>query len=196
MKYAKHVKAQLKDILKLKDNQSRNNSTNSFLEQILNSDLICDIKNLTTSFLINSITTGMTPMTTNPKAALSYFNTRNAINGFNGGSDGLDAKIPSINDLKVSNFEYELFKDALVSSSSSKIVSINEEDNVKLNTILPLKNKCNKLIQFGNYEIETWFKSPYPNDYWQLSKIFICQYCLKYMKSHSMLNRHLEKCNS
>ena len=137
----------------------------------------------------------MTPITANPKAALSYFNTRNAINCFNGGSEGgADAKIPSINDLNVSKFEYELFKDALVTSSTSKIVSISEEDNVKLNTYLPLMNKANKLIQFGNYEIESWFKAPYPNDYWQLSKIFICQYCLKYMKSHSMLNRHLEKC--
>lgn len=149
---------------------------------------------MTTSFLINSITTGMTPMTTNPKAALSYFNTRNAISGFTGGSDGNEAKIPSLNDLKVSKFEYELFRDALITSSTSKIVSISEEENVKLNTLLPLENKSNKLIQFGNYEIESWFKSPYPNDYWQLSKIFICQYCLKYMKSHSMLNRHLEKC--
>ena len=79
----------------------------------------------------------------------------------------------------------DLFRDALVSSANNK------QDKVKKLTLL---SHTSKRIQFGNYEIETWYKSPYPDDYWQLDKIFVCQYCLVYMKSHSVLQRHLEKC--
>lgn len=50
------------------------------------------------------------------------------------------------------------------------------------------------IIQFGPYEIDTWYSSPYPQEYLTNSKIFICEYCLKYMKSGFGLGRHKEKC--
>ncbi|OON17481.1 MOZ/SAS family protein, partial [Opisthorchis viverrini] len=37
-------------------------------------------------------------------------------------------------------------------------------------------------IQFGKYEIDTWYFSPYPEEYRRLNKLWICEYCLKYMK--------------
>ncbi|XP_067932169.1 histone acetyltransferase KAT6B-like isoform X1 [Watersipora subatra] len=50
------------------------------------------------------------------------------------------------------------------------------------------------MIEFGKYEISTWYSSPYPQEYAQLSTLYICEFCLKYMKSKSILIRHMEKC--
>ena len=50
------------------------------------------------------------------------------------------------------------------------------------------------MIEFGKYEIKTWFSSPYPQEYAMLPKLYICEFCLKYMKSRSILKRHRAKC--
>lgn len=50
--------------------------------------------------------------------------------------------------------------------------------------------RCPASIQFGNYEIETWYSSPYPQEYARLHKLFICEFCLQYMKSKEILLRH------
>ncbi|KJE91466.1 MYST histone acetyltransferase 2 [Capsaspora owczarzaki ATCC 30864] len=49
-------------------------------------------------------------------------------------------------------------------------------------------------IEFGKYEIETWYSSPYPEEYTKLPKLFLCEFCLKYMKSSAILQRHMMKC--
>ncbi|XP_048360568.1 histone acetyltransferase KAT6B isoform X2 [Sphaerodactylus townsendi] len=50
------------------------------------------------------------------------------------------------------------------------------------------------VIEFGKYEIQTWYSSPYPQEYAKLSKLFLCEFCLKYMKSKNILLRHSKKC--
>jgi len=37
-------------------------------------------------------------------------------------------------------------------------------------------------IEFGRYEIDTWYFSPYPEEFSNCSKLYICEFCLKYMK--------------
>ncbi|ESP04027.1 hypothetical protein LOTGIDRAFT_110219 [Lottia gigantea] len=49
-------------------------------------------------------------------------------------------------------------------------------------------------IEFGKYDIQTWYSSPYPQEYAGLPKLFICEYCLKFMKSKRLLKRHMTKC--
>merc|ERR1712226_1365500 len=49
-------------------------------------------------------------------------------------------------------------------------------------------------IQFGKHEISTWYSSPYPQEYARLPKLFLCEFCLKYMKSRPILKRHIQKC--
>ncbi|KPP73738.1 histone acetyltransferase KAT6B-like [Scleropages formosus] len=49
-------------------------------------------------------------------------------------------------------------------------------------------------IEFGNYEIQTWYSSPYPPEYSRLQRLYICEFCLKYMKSKSILQQHSSKC--
>ncbi|KAK7507734.1 hypothetical protein BaRGS_00000699, partial [Batillaria attramentaria] len=51
------------------------------------------------------------------------------------------------------------------------------------------------MIELGKYEIQTWYSSPYPQEYARLPKLYICEFCLKYMKSRAILKRHMEKCN-
>jgi histone acetyltransferase MYST1 len=49
-------------------------------------------------------------------------------------------------------------------------------------------------IELGRYEIETWYYSPYPEEYCKDAKLYICEFCLKYMKRKHTLERHAEKC--
>ena len=50
-------------------------------------------------------------------------------------------------------------------------------------------------VFFGQYEIDTWYYSPYPAEYGEQSTLFICEGCLKYMKKAKTLERHrLEGC--
>jgi histone acetyltransferase MYST1 len=37
-------------------------------------------------------------------------------------------------------------------------------------------------VQIGKFEIDTWYFSPYPEEYGKMPKLWTCQYCLKYMR--------------
>uniref|UniRef100_A0A2K5Q7A6 Histone acetyltransferase n=1 Tax=Cebus imitator TaxID=2715852 RepID=A0A2K5Q7A6_CEBIM len=50
-----------------------------------------------------------------------------------------------------------------------------------------------KTIAFGRYELDTWYHSPYPEEYARLGRLYMCEFCLKYMKSQTILRRHMEK---
>ncbi|CAK1550353.1 unnamed protein product [Leptosia nina] len=54
--------------------------------------------------------------------------------------------------------------------------------------------RCPSAIEFGQWEIETWYSSPFPQEYARLPKLFLCEFCLKYAKSRAVLIRHLDKC--
>ena len=51
-----------------------------------------------------------------------------------------------------------------------------------------------KLMEMGRNEMVVWYQSPYPEEYTTLPKIFICEFCLKYMKFSSVMKRHASKC--
>ena len=56
-----------------------------------------------------------------------------------------------------------------------------------------LNNRCPATIQFSKYEIATWYSSPYPAEYARLSKLYICEFCLKYMKSEQVIRTYIIK---
>ncbi|XP_068734127.1 histone acetyltransferase KAT7-like [Montipora capricornis] len=88
-------------------------------------------------------------------------------------------ELTSENDLK-------MFKDAW-----RKAIEANEEE------MLPINGRAGiRCIEFGSYEIDTWYSSPYPEEFQRLRKIYICEFCLKYMKSQTVLRRHVAKCNN
>jgi len=47
-----------------------------------------------------------------------------------------------------------------------------------------------KKIVIGRFEMDTWYSSPYPEEYAGLSKLYLCEYCLKYMKTPTISRRH------
>ncbi|SAM82617.1 related to histone acetyltransferase 3 (myst) [Ustilago bromivora] len=53
-----------------------------------------------------------------------------------------------------------------------------------------------KCIRFGEFDIDTWYQAPYPEEYSMVpdGRLWICEYCLKYMKSRFMAQRHRLKC--
>ncbi|KAK0531214.1 Histone acetyltransferase [Tilletia horrida] len=53
-----------------------------------------------------------------------------------------------------------------------------------------------KCIRFGEYDIDTWYQAPYPEEYSLVpdGRLWICEFCLKYMKSRFMASRHRMKC--
>jgi len=57
------------------------------------------------------------------------------------------------------------------------------------------KVKNINVIELGRYEIDTWYFSPYPEEFAKCDKLYICEFCLKYMKKKKTLNRHKLKCD-
>ncbi|XP_074647160.1 histone acetyltransferase KAT7-like [Tubulanus polymorphus] len=51
-----------------------------------------------------------------------------------------------------------------------------------------------KGIEIGRYELNTWYSSPYPEEYSRLEQLYLCEFCLKYMKTSTILRRHMAKC--
>ena len=62
------------------------------------------------------------------------------------------------------------------------VVDKDQRERETLNGIFPPKVKFIDKIRFGNYEIDTWYFSPYPEEYGKEPRLFVCQYCLKYMR--------------
>ncbi|XP_070493159.1 histone acetyltransferase KAT6A isoform X2 [Chironomus tepperi] len=75
-----------------------------------------------------------------------------------------------------------------MASSPSKLSPVSSQQLLE-------QERCPAAIEFGKYEIETWYSSPFPQEYARLPKLFLCEFCLKYTKSKSVLQRHLNKCN-
>ncbi len=42
----------------------------------------------------------------------------------------------------------------------------------------------------GKYRIKTWYSAPYPQEYAHVPNMYICEFCLKYMKSSDILKNH------
>ncbi|WFD03442.1 histone acetyltransferase [Malassezia obtusa] len=53
-----------------------------------------------------------------------------------------------------------------------------------------------RMIRFGKYDIDTWFQAPFPEEYSSVpgGRLWVCEFCLKYMKSRFMATRHRLKC--
>lgn len=51
-------------------------------------------------------------------------------------------------------------------------------------------------IAFNHYLIDTWYVAPYPEEYSQNPTLYICEFCMKYMKSQYIADRHQLKCKA
>lgn len=92
--------------------------------------------------------------------------------------------------------DQELFKEA---RDQANRLTANTE-NVEPSSVSPGGNgpgatsRNPAAIVFGRYEVETWYSSPFPQEYARLPKLFFCEFCLKYTKSRAVLDRHMDKC--
>lgn len=68
-------------------------------------------------------------------------------------------------------------------------LAISQSDDV----LTRMKNV--ELIKLGRHSIKPWYFSPYPVELVALPCIYICGFCLKFLKSKVSLERHLTKCN-
>jgi MYST family zinc finger domain len=53
-----------------------------------------------------------------------------------------------------------------------------------------------RTIRIGVYEVDTWYDAPFPEEYAAVpeGKLYMCEFCLKYMKSPFGAARHRTKC--
>lgn len=69
------------------------------------------------------------------------------------------------------------------------------EEDTRLNALEKEHEEITKVknvsvIELGRWEIDTWYFSPYPEEFAHCQKLYICEFCLKYMKKKKTLNRH------
>ncbi|XP_039271940.1 histone acetyltransferase KAT5-like [Styela clava] len=64
--------------------------------------------------------------------------------------------------------------------------------HVKEDKISRIKNIHS--IEVGKYRLKPWYFSPYPVELTTYPVVFLCEWCLKYVKSLTCLQRHLTKC--
>uniref|UniRef100_A0A8D3BUV0 Histone acetyltransferase n=1 Tax=Scophthalmus maximus TaxID=52904 RepID=A0A8D3BUV0_SCOMX len=84
-----------------------------------------------------------------------------------------------------SDYDLELFRKAQARAS---------DDLLRLAGQVSEGSNMIKTIVFGRYELDTWYHSPYPEEYARLGRLYMCEFCLKYMKSQTILRRHMAKC--
>ena len=48
-----------------------------------------------------------------------------------------------------------------------------------------------KVAVFGEIEMEAWYKSHYPLEFSKLKRVYICEFCLCYVKSETLYQRHM-----
>lgn len=49
-------------------------------------------------------------------------------------------------------------------------------------------------LRIGKFEIDTWYFSPYPDEYGKVGTLYVCEYCLKYMKFDKTYRYHATEC--
>ncbi|XP_071390869.1 histone acetyltransferase KAT7-like isoform X3 [Centroberyx affinis] len=86
-----------------------------------------------------------------------------------------------------SDYDLELFRKAQARASD-------DLDKLRLSGQVSEGSNMIKTIVFGRYELDTWYHSPYPEEYARLGRLYMCEFCLKYMKSQTILRRHMAKC--
>ncbi|KAK9459107.1 uncharacterized protein V1516DRAFT_680979 [Lipomyces oligophaga] len=82
------------------------------------------------------------------------------------------------------------------SSSDESFIDISEQEEEVESSPEPSTQAVSKIraIRFRNYEIDTWYISPYPEEYSRRPLLYICEFCLKYMPSEYVNWRHQLKC--
>ena len=52
------------------------------------------------------------------------------------------------------------------------------------------KVKNIQTVELGEFEMDTWYFSPYPEEFSKCDKLYICEFFLKYFRKAKTLDRH------
>ncbi|CAF0890988.1 unnamed protein product [Didymodactylos carnosus] len=129
----------------------------------------------------------ITPPKSKPKKQLNIdFSKYNGVPAF------LNDTLPD----NITEHDIELFLETkqnaakLISDCSDKFVQPSPSKHVEEPSRWP------PFIVFGNDLIKTWYSSSYPQEYARVPRLFICEFCLKYMKCEEVYERHRQNCQS
>ncbi|CAG7563562.1 unnamed protein product [Fusarium equiseti] len=91
------------------------------------------------------------------------------------------------------------FKDALHQADQewrARLLAMQEESNAPVRKAKKAADNASHIecIEFGGWEIDTWYAAPYPAEYCTTRVLYICEFCLKYMASDYVAWRHKLKC--
>lgn len=75
--------------------------------------------------------------------------------------------------------------DDIVDDDADQRVELFEETGREVTKIRNIDS-----ITLGTHTIKTWYYSPYPHPYHDMSHLYICEYCLKYFASEERLEEH------
>ncbi|KAJ7758859.1 hypothetical protein DFH07DRAFT_867970 [Mycena maculata] len=97
---------------------------------------------------------------------------------------------PSIRPLRSSYIQPSLAPSPSASPAPSSTMPGQDQDQ---DAPLPLRIST---IRFGQYDVKTWYNAPFPEEYANIpdGRLWICEFCLKYMKSAFGAQRHRMKC--
>uniref|UniRef100_A0A6A7FZ34 histone acetyltransferase n=2 Tax=Hirondellea gigas TaxID=1518452 RepID=A0A6A7FZ34_9CRUS len=90
----------------------------------------------------------------------------------------------------VTERDLEMFRSS--QESAEQLLSANHVKSIERDPFNMAR--CPARIHFGQYDVSTWYSAPYPQEYARLTMLYLCEFCLKYMKSGGVLDRHLSKC--
>ncbi|CAJ2505067.1 Uu.00g124610.m01.CDS01 [Anthostomella pinea] len=78
----------------------------------------------------------------------------------------------------------------------NRLLAVQAEADVPLKKSKKTSGPASQIecIEFGGWEIDTWYAAPYPEEYSRNRVLFICEFCLKYMNSDYVAWRHKLKC--
>lgn len=91
------------------------------------------------------------------------------------------------------------FKDALQKADEewrARLLAMQEDSHVPVRKAKKTADNASHIecIEFGGWEIDTWYAAPYPAEYCTTRVLYICEFCLKYMASDYVAWRHKLKC--
>lgn len=106
----------------------------------------------------------------------------------------ISALIPDINNRKMTRTQkrrLDEINESLMDTTDneSQEISALEEERKALTKVKYITE-----IQIGKYDIDTWYFSPYPDEYGKSPKLWICEYCLFYTRYAVSLHLHEREC--
>lgn len=102
--------------------------------------------------------------------------------------------LPSSEDRK----KFEQAKQEAEEEWRARVLAMQAEADVPIRKPKKASDNASQIecIEFGGWEIDTWYAAPYPAEYSRNRVLYICEFCLKYMNSDYVAWRHKLKCGT